>query len=149
MHGCISDHCAFCLLEYLNAIYGSYLAYDLAKKSLAGLRTDLFNLDQERVELKERRAELLDQEFKLKKRLDSLQLPPGLAENSLALIEKLKEQIEEQAKRAKPHKQKLAKLQAERVKLAEAAALFTEQAAALDKLQNYFKKPLSCRKFQT
>lgn len=82
MHGYISDYYAPQLLEYLNAVYGSYLEYDLSEQALASLWTDLFNLDQEQVKLKNNVDRLRQKELEIETQIASLKLPSILGKES-------------------------------------------------------------------
>ncbi|NLJ79510.1 MAG: hypothetical protein GX335_00575, partial [Firmicutes bacterium] len=134
MHGYISDHYTPQFLEYLNAIYASYLEYDLSNDSLADLWTDLFNIDQEQIRLKDTEANLRRKESDLRAEIGFLQVPPTLNKESLGQINDLNRKIDEHQKTLRQCKMEIEDLEKQEACLQEAAALFTEQAAVLEKL---------------
>lgn len=75
MHGYISDHYAKRLLDYLNAVYISYLEYNVTDSALEKLWSELFNISEEQVNLRDRLEQLTEQENQLRSRSGQMEIP--------------------------------------------------------------------------
>ncbi|WP_161822444.1 hypothetical protein [Sporotomaculum syntrophicum] len=88
MHGYISDHYAGKFLDYLNAIYVSYLKYNVTEHAMASLWTDLFNLHTEQISIKSEIEKLEKQENQIKLAIQKYSVPDILHNiNRLMLTE--------------------------------------------------------------
>ncbi len=88
MHGYISDYYAGKLLDYLNAIYTTYLKYNVTEQAMASLWTDLFNLHTEQISIKSEIEKLEKQENQLKLAIQKYSVPDNLHNiNRLMLTE--------------------------------------------------------------
>jgi hypothetical protein len=95
MHGYISDYYADRLLDYLNAIYTSYLEYNVTDNALDGLWSDLFNLDEEQTRISDAINQLIAEEQRLQREIEGLQIPGHISEHMPQTIEALKAEIDE------------------------------------------------------
>ncbi|NLJ73905.1 MAG: hypothetical protein GX331_02805 [Firmicutes bacterium] len=131
MHGYISEHYAPQLLGYLNAVYGSYLEYDLSDESLSNLWADLFNFDQEQIKLKDGAEQFRQQEFALEREIEALEIPTTLDKDSRLKIESFGRDIGKYENLVNNYVKKLEILEAKLTTLREASALFEESAISL------------------
>ena len=67
MHGYISDYYAPRFLNYLNAIYTSYLQYNVEDQALEGMWSDLFDLNEEHLQIQDQIDKLMQEEQLLHK----------------------------------------------------------------------------------
>ena len=86
MHGYISEYYSPKLLDYLNAIYTSYLKYDVTEQAISSLWTEVFNLDADNSLLREDIEILEGKETELISQIKELAVPSSLhniSKNSL------------------------------------------------------------------
>ena len=88
MHGYISEYYSAKLLDYLNAIYTSYLKCDVSDQAMDSLWTEVFNLDADNSLIKEDIEILGKKEKKLIYQIKELSVPANLFDiNKFALTE--------------------------------------------------------------
>ena len=140
MHGYISDYYAPQFLDYLNAVYSSYLEYDLSEQALESLWTDLFDYDQEQVGIRDTINKLVMEEQRLKSELAEFRLPSSLDENSKEQVDQWQEEIQQHKKVIDDYEARLENLQANLCGIGELSLQFQECAQALEDLNEWKPK---------
>lgn len=123
MHGYISDYYANRLLDYLNAIYTSYLQYDVTDQALDGLWSDLFNLSEEQSKISDTINELVAEEQRLRQAVAGLQVPDHLKKNTRQTIEELQTEMQKEMESIADYEEHLVHVGAQ---IQELEALFLE-----------------------
>lgn len=135
MHGYISNYYAIRFLDYLNAIYFSYLECDLSESALETLWAELFNISDEKLSLQANLSKLIAEEEHLLAELNNLHVPEILEQHTQATIQSLDEESKQRERELEHTQQKLLSAKNSLVELEELRDQFTacEQAlAALD-----------------
>lgn len=86
MHGYISNHYVNRFLDYLNAIYMSYLNSDISDNSLENLWANLFNISEEQVSLHDNFTKLSEEAESLRTDIAKVRVSETLAEHTQMTI---------------------------------------------------------------
>lgn len=86
MHGYIGDYYAGKLLDYLNAVYTSYLKCDVSDQAMESLWADLFNLENEQISIKGEIETLEEKERNIKTKIQQFLISPNLRDMSGSVL---------------------------------------------------------------
>jgi len=86
MHGYIGDQYTGKLLDYLNAVYTSYLKYDVSEQALERLWSDIFILEHEQISIKGDIEALEEKEQNLKADFQRYEVPANLRDMSRTIL---------------------------------------------------------------
>lgn len=137
MHGYISDYYAPRFLNYLNAIYTSYLQYNVEDQALEGMWSDLFDLNEEHLQIQDQIDKLMQEEQLLHKEAKELLSPVQLEEDPRPIIDQLKNEMEKAQQEIDSYQRRLVAVREEIQELEVLYGEFSELGTALAAIDEY------------